>query len=209
MKFEIDFLDSYTSESIIGELQRVAKLLGRQTVMAKDLDRYGRVKYHMVVNHFGSLRKGLEAAGLRSTRFSKASDEELLAVVADLWKKTLQDSGRRPRADELTKYGCKAGPALVIKRFGTWKNALKAVANGAYADAQEVEREPRRRKRIPVQKRFLVLKRDRYRCRLCNQSGVELEVDHVVPLNQGGTDMLDNLQTLCRDCNRGKSDRLQ
>lgn len=32
-----------------------------------------------------------------------------------------------------------------------------------------------------------------------------LEVDHVTPVADGGTDELHNLATLCRDCNRGKS----
>jgi 5-methylcytosine-specific restriction endonuclease McrA len=36
------------------------------------------------------------------------------------------------------------------------------------------------------------------------RSAIELEVDHKVPVAQGGSDALDNLQTLCVDCNRGK-----
>jgi hypothetical protein len=35
--------------------------------------------------------------------------------------------------------------------------------------------------------------------------GVTLEVDHVLSVDDGGTDDLDNLATLCRRCNRGKS----
>jgi len=34
---------------------------------------------------------------------------------------------------------------------------------------------------------------------------VSLEVDHVIPLDSGGTDELSNLATLCKDCNIGKS----
>lgn len=33
-------------------------------------------------------------------------------------------------------------------------------------------------------------------------------VDHIVPLNRGGTDTLDNKQPAHRTCNRAKSDRL-
>jgi 5-methylcytosine-specific restriction protein A len=32
-----------------------------------------------------------------------------------------------------------------------------------------------------------------------------LEVDHIKPLADGGTDSLDNLQILCTDCHRSKS----
>ncbi len=34
---------------------------------------------------------------------------------------------------------------------------------------------------------------------------VTLQVDHVIPVDQGGTDELDNLAALCQPCNRGKS----
>jgi hypothetical protein len=53
-----------------------------------------------------------------------------------------------------------------------------------------------------------VIIRDSSKCRVCGRSGVEvpLEVDHIVPVSEGGTDELSNLATLCRDCNRGKSD---
>lgn len=42
---------------------------------------------------------------------------------------------------------------------------------------------------------------------MCGRSKdeVALEVDHVVSVADGGTDELDNLATLCRDCNGGKS----
>lgn len=33
-------------------------------------------------------------------------------------------------------------------------------------------------------------------------------VDHVIPLNKGGSDTLDNKQAAHRDCNRAKSDKL-
>jgi 5-methylcytosine-specific restriction endonuclease McrA len=33
-------------------------------------------------------------------------------------------------------------------------------------------------------------------------------VDHIVPLNKGGTDDLENKQAAHRDCNRAKSDKL-
>jgi 5-methylcytosine-specific restriction endonuclease McrA len=35
--------------------------------------------------------------------------------------------------------------------------------------------------------------------------GIELEFDHRIPVSEGGTDALDNLQTLCSHCNRGKA----
>ena len=56
--------------------------------------------------------------------------------------------------------------------------------------------------------RFDVLRRDRV-CQLCGagRSDAVLEVDHVVPRSKGGSNEPDNLQVLCRTCNRGKSNR--
>lgn len=55
--------------------------------------------------------------------------------------------------------------------------------------------------------RVQVLVRDKYRCQMCGRTKdeVPLEVDHIIPISDGGTDELSNLATLCRDCNRGKS----
>ena len=66
-------------------------------------------------------------------------------------------------------------------------------------------------RRIPVPKRlrFIVMRRDRYRCQLCGLTqadGVQLEVDHKVPVAKGGKTDADNLWTLCHPCNNGKSD---
>lgn len=59
---------------------------------------------------------------------------------------------------------------------------------------------------VPDTIRYQVLTRDR-RCVLCGEDGSEhrLEVDHIVPRSKGGTNDLENLQTLCRRCNGGKS----
>jgi len=59
--------------------------------------------------------------------------------------------------------------------------------------------------RLGVQKRFEVFKRDKFTCQYCGAKGGRLEVDHVTPLCQGGTDEIENLKTACFNCNRGKS----
>jgi hypothetical protein len=60
--------------------------------------------------------------------------------------------------------------------------------------------------------RFKVLQRDRFRCRLCGQSpaselSCKLHVDHIIPFSKGGKTIFENLQTLCSQCNVGKSNR--
>ncbi|MEV5913359.1 HNH endonuclease [Streptomyces chartreusis] len=48
------------------------------------------------------------------------------------------------------------------------------------------------------------LARDGFACVLCGAKEF-LEVDHVLPIAQGGTWTLDNAQTLCRTCHRVKT----
>ena len=56
--------------------------------------------------------------------------------------------------------------------------------------------------------RYEVLKRAKFRCELCGISAEEkaLEVDHIVPRNNDGTDEIINLQALCYSCNSMKRD---
>ena len=61
--------------------------------------------------------------------------------------------------------------------------------------------------------RYLVLKRDGFRCCKCGKSQSEenfirLEVDHIVPVSEWGLTIEVNLETLCRECNKGKSNRM-
>lgn len=63
-------------------------------------------------------------------------------------------------------------------------------------------------KRTPVSKRtrFSIFKRDFFTCQYCGNKppSVVLEVDHVLPVAEGGTNATHNLITACFDCNRGK-----
>jgi ATP adenylyltransferase len=57
--------------------------------------------------------------------------------------------------------------------------------------------------------RYEVLKRAQFRCELCGISASEkaLEVDHIVPINTGGEDVIHNYQALCYSCNAMKRDK--
>jgi len=57
--------------------------------------------------------------------------------------------------------------------------------------------------------RFRVFLRDRFRCVVCGGSpathvNIELHADHILAVANGGRTVLENLQTLCQDCNLGK-----
>lgn len=62
------------------------------------------------------------------------------------------------------------------------------------------------RKNLGKKTRFEVFKRDKFTCQYCGRMApdVILEVDHIKPVAEGGTNKMINLITSCRDCNRGK-----
>ena len=205
---EIDFLENYDRPALIAELRRIADVLRQSTLSIADLDNYGRVSSECVMRKFGSLQAALVAAGLVPNRgFSRA---DLLKILVDLWARTLEDHGRRPRTTDFDRYGLEVRSWTYVYRVGSWRKAL--VAASRFSGSGEVpEEEPGRPRRVSFgfRVRFLILQRGLYRCRICKASGVKLEVDHIVPLSLGGSNDIDNLQALCVQCNRGKSNSRQ
>lgn len=66
-----------------------------------------------------------------------------------------------------------------------------------------------KRKALTKKIRFEVFKRDKFTCQYCGRSApdVVLEVDHIKPVAEGGSNDVMNLITSCFDCNRGKGKR--
>jgi 5-methylcytosine-specific restriction endonuclease McrA len=70
-----------------------------------------------------------------------------------------------------------------------------------------------RKRRIPISTklRFEIFTRDEYKCQYCGRTisdGIKLEIDHKLPVAEGGKDNYDNLITSCNECNSGKSNKI-
>jgi hypothetical protein len=59
------------------------------------------------------------------------------------------------------------------------------------------------RKKIPEAIRIAVHERNGFKCIFC-KTPTNLTIDHIIPVVKGGTNDLENLQTLCRSCNSKK-----
>ena len=64
-----------------------------------------------------------------------------------------------------------------------------------------------RRERIPDEVKAFVWERDAGRCVQCGSED-DLQFDHVIPVAKGGGTAAENIQILCGDCNRRKSDSI-
>ena len=74
--------------------------------------------------------------------------------------------------------------------------------------SEVVQRESRRRERIPEQVRIAVWRRDGGKCVRCG-SRENLEYDHIIPVSKGGSNTARNIELLCERCNREKRDRIE
>jgi len=208
-----------TDDELIADLREVANKLQKETITHNEYDQLGgKFNSHIFGRRFGGWLNALEKAGLRKTRNYNISEEEAFRNLENIWIKL----GRQPRREDLYAPLSKYSGAFYEYRFGTWSNALEKFVS--YINKEEnvsseeaiknVKIEPvakhRTSRTINWRLRFIVMRRDNFKCKSCGRSPVTdpkivLHVDHVIPYANGGETVLENLQTLCSICNIGKS----
>ncbi len=110
-------------------------------------------------------------------------------------------------------------PRVVIKVKQTLKFARDYVDAHASNSSTQASQAPSldwmsdERAKLTASLRYVILKSDGFRCCKCGKSAaddnfVKLEVDHIIPVSRWGQTVEQNLETLCRDCNQGKSDKI-
>jgi len=215
-------------EKCIADLKRVAQQLGKEEITQKDYSEHGEYSPNPLIRHFGNWISALEQNGLKRTRNYKVSEEEYFENLEYIWR-TL---GRQPRYTEIQKPLSKFSAGAYEQNFGTWRKALEKFVDYINRDATEEEVQRlheetgssapneiglipladscrRSSRSISWRMRFLVMRRDDFKCRACGNSpatasGVVLHVDHIKAWSDGGETTMDNLQTLCEQCNIGK-----
>ncbi|MBI4823107.1 MAG: HNH endonuclease [Nitrospirae bacterium] len=220
MKFELEEYHRNTSdEELIADLKRVANDLEKSPTIDEYNERGTYYSTTLSRRFGGSWFKALENAGLSRTRSQlNIPEEELFQNLEEVWIKL----GRQPRYDEFHKPLSKYSAGTYGYRFGTWREALeKFVAyinneeNISSEEAiQKLEIEPstkhKTKRKINWRLRFIVMRRDNFRCKKCGGSPatdpkIVLQVDHKTAWANGGETVLENLETLCSRCNIGKS----
>ena len=100
-----------------------------------------------------------------------------------------------------------------LQKLAELRNAILAVRDGADAAMRAspnasyfIRRMEANRKISQRDLRIEVFSRNGYTCVNCGATK-HLSVDHIIPVVSGGTDDIDNLQTLCRRCNSIKGAR--
>lgn len=213
----LEYSETHTcisNDDLIADMKNVANLLSEQVLTAANYDEHGKYHSRTISKRFGTWNKALEIAGLQiANKFY--SENELFENLALVWMRL----GKQPSKRDLALIGSPISYKAYERRFGKWSLAVKAFVEyfnnlqDSQSPFQEVSQPNRPVHQSPrdinLRTRYLVLRRDNYSCCLCGASPakdptVELHVDHIIPWSKGGSTELNNLQTLCRDCNLGK-----
>ena len=118
------------------------------------------------------------------------------------------DSGRW-KADK----GLREFVAIMCDVLGEYRSQMwhrfvdhPALLDEAVTETRQIFHSHDERRKMTPSLRFKVLRRDGHRCVLCGATAQEsrLEVDHIHPVSSDGKTEMENLQTLCWTCNRGK-----
>lgn len=220
---------SLSNNDIINEIKHIANLLGKSYITVEDLTIHSKlIGPDIVRSRFGSWKNGLKAAKLNISNHGKRySDEECFENLLKVWT----HYGRQPHYAEMKIKPSSVGPKAYIGRWGTWRKALFAFVEKVNQDIEKpetVESLPQEKKtenkkdiipdsekrEIKLGLRYDILRRDRFKCVICGASpstkiDCELHVDHIIPFSKGGKTVKDNLRTLCKNCNLGKSDKIE
>jgi hypothetical protein len=208
--------------AVVADIRRVARELKTDRLPVTSYLVHGRFCLTIVHRCFGRWTDAAKAAGLKPVIHRAKNHAELFENLQQVWRKL----GKQPTYDDLKPPVSKFGINTYIARFGTWSQTLRAFEDwmtGSMAPAKRKKRAKdlaSMRSKITSRKtsreiswrlRYLILRRDQFRCRACGRSpatnpGLELQVDHKIPWRKGGEAVETNLQTLCKQCNGGKSD---
>lgn len=218
-----------SNDQLVDDLRRVARELAKSSLSMEEYNANGRFHSATIRRRLG-WNRALALAGLATRHLAKILEEELYQNLEKAWVAF----GRQPRREEMNQPLSAYSGVSYARRFGSWRQALESfveyineadpsqssaatINDGSKGDccsattlsARSLSRQTSRT--VSWRLRFLVMRRDGFKCRLCGVTpattpGTVLVIDHVLAWRKGGETVFDNLQTLCEKCNGGKSD---
>jgi 5-methylcytosine-specific restriction endonuclease McrA len=191
----------------------------------------------VIVRRFGSFVSAIQKAGLKiSEGYRRAyTDDEYFENLLNVWTKygrqpVCREMDIAPSKIKSGVYRAHFGSwhkslESFVARMNNDEREIEQVSEKEKprVEQTEITKEPeiiRQRKRtlgenrrdIGLSLRYKVLSRDNFKCVRCGRSpatniGVELHIDHKLPFSMGGKTIFENLETKCKECNLGKSNR--
>jgi len=215
MKIEIKTHRKIDTNELLEDLKNVANKIDKPPTIA-EYNENGKFESTVYIRRFGSWNNSLSKLGM-SLNNKQWSEKELLTNMEDVWKCL----GKQPsRRDMNNKNISKISSGAYTRFYKSWTAALNQYAlylNNKEEDliynfskSKSTVNAHKTSRDINLRLRFQVLKRDNFKCCMCGRSpastpDLELHIDHIKPYSKGGETVIENLQTLCSDCNLRKS----
>lgn len=185
----------------------------------RNYNEHGKYTAGTIAVRFGGWNTALKAAQIEPTQEKNIPIDDLFDNMRSVWIA----KGRQPVSRDMARSPSRYGAAIYADRFGGWRNALLEFLNSVASERPESPLisspitpedsfQPKKTARQPnLRLKFRVMRRDRFMCVKCGRApaifpGLVLEIDHIVAWSKGGETCEENLQTLCYDCNRVKTD---
>lgn len=216
MKYKIrKYNYRFPDNVLLKDIRKTAEKHGSRTLARAVYDAEGKFNPSTIRKRFGSWNNALELAGLEIQRIPFITTGQLLENMKQVW----DSLGRQPLVSEMKLPLSAYGVTVYVNRFGSWQEALKACIKYSVrhkgkrpvvkAALGKLYRRINKTRNVNLAMRYLILKRDNFKCRLCGASpaltpGLILHIDHIIPVYKNGETTPENLQTLCSDCNYGK-----
>jgi len=202
-----------STDDLVKDLQLVADKLKTEKLSQSLYVKFGKYDPSTITRRFGTWNKAVQQIGLKPGNINNYTDEQLFENILNIW----QHKGKQPTRRDLDFKPSTITQSPYNRRFNSWSSAIKEFieyANGkdiSTINNESAEKSQKKTSRDPsLRLRFKVLKRDNFSCVQCGASPAKnietiLHVDHIKPWSKGGETEISNLQTLCQNCNLGKS----
>jgi len=210
-------------DELLEDLKLVAEKLNKQGLLYIEYKKNSDKKFSKkpFKRIFGSWNNALTEAGLVSV-IRDFSNEDLFNNLVSTWGKL----GKQPSQNDLNDKSFSNFHSCNYKRrFSTYNNALKNFAKWLEADPEIIKelkinknlnQEHKTKRDISIRLRYIIMKRDNFKCVAewhpegkprspAEDPNVVLHVDHIKAWANDGETVLENLQTLCSECNWAKS----
>jgi hypothetical protein len=215
-----------SNEQLLAEIVRVADKLGTKFLSQSDFNQISTINSKAIISRFGSWKSALSKLGLMIPPLGRRySEDDYFENLLAVWS----HYGRQPSYSEMNLPPSQITNGAYEKKWGSWRKALLAFIEKVNSQpnlsknpiVSKKEQKFKQSKTpsinvrsIPIGLRYNVLRRDRFRCVICGNSPAKsincnLHVDHVIPISRDGKTEIDNLRTLCQDCNLGKSAKIE
>ncbi len=236
-KFERTRIDKIPKEKIINELVKVSEIYNYTRFTSKEFLKNASIGHQTVFREFGTWNTAMnyltnylkqKNITLKPRAKPKRKDAYNQKQLFDEMQRIWSQIGHRPSKIEWEQANPKINYNTVRRHFNGWTNAclkfieyimgenvtedISVVAKKINKEENKIKYEPKNNRTIPLGTRLKVLARDNFRCVYCGKSpstdiGTKLHIDHIIPFSKEGKSVLENLQTLCLECNFGKSNK--